>query len=327
MKAAPRVAPEAPCNLCDGSETELIGTRDRRGRPLRTVLCRGCGLVFSDPRPEEAAEQAYYRDRYRQEYKGVFTPRPAQAYRGVLGALDRIARIEHLLRPGAAVLDVGSGAGEFPYVLRSRGYAARAVEPDRACAEFARERLRLNVESRPLAGPAPQGGPFDVITLFHVLEHLVDPRGALRLLATWLAGDGRLVVEVPNVETRTTAPHHRFHRAHLYGFNAVTLAAAGESAGLRAVEHLETPDGGTITAVFARGESRTATDRLAVNSERVRRALDGYTNARHYLGGTVLRQQLRKFRRNARIWRVTRGLSDPVEAIRLAAQTGAHRPS
>lgn len=327
MKPPRRVAPETSCNLCHGSEAELIGTRDRRGRPLRTVLCRGCGLVFSDPRPEEAAEQAYYRDRYRQEYKGVFTPRPAQAYRGVLGALDRIARIEHLLGADAAVLDVGSGAGEFPYVLQSRGYAPRALEPDRACAAFARERLRLDVESRPLAGPVPQGGPFDVITLFHVLEHLVDPLGALSLLASWLAEDGTLVVEVPNVEARTTAPHHRFHRAHLYGFNAVTLAAAGEAAGLEALEHMETPDGGTITAVFARGESRCATDRLAVNSERVRQALDGYTNARHYLGGTLLRQQLSKLRRNARIWRETRRLSDPVEAIRLAARTGAGRPA
>ncbi len=176
----------------------------------------------------------------------------------------------------------------------------------------------MTVESRPLADPPPAGGPFGVITLFHVLEHLVDPRGALELLGSWLAPDGRLVVEVPNVETRSTAPHHRFHRAHLYGFNTVTLDACGEAAGLTALEHMTTPDGGTITTVFAGGESTAATATLGGNANRVRRALNDYTNARHYLGGTLFRQQCRKLARNARVWWATRGLSDPVDAIRRA---------
>jgi 2-polyprenyl-3-methyl-5-hydroxy-6-metoxy-1,4-benzoquinol methylase len=282
--------------------------------------------VFSDPRPDEASEQDYYRERYRQEYKGFFVPRPVQAYRGALGAWDRLARLRSILPKDGPILDIGCGAGEFPFVLKSQGYNASGLEPDQACAEFARTRLDLRIESRPLEDPVPGGGPFQVITMFHVLEHMVDPRSALRLLASWLGEDGRLVVEVPNVESQCTAPHHRFHRAHLYSFNIVSLAATGEAAGLTCTDRMSTPDGGTITAVFARGVSSEATGQLPANADRVRRSLEGYTNLRHYLGGTLIRQQWSKLRRNARVWWATRRLTDPVEAVRLATEREA-RPA
>jgi len=320
MPSTPTVVPETPCNLCQGTEAELVGVKDRHGKPLRSLLCQGCGLVFSDPRPEESAEQDYYREHYRQEYKGFFVPRPVQAYRGALGARDRLRNLSHLLPKDAPILDIGCGAGEFPFVLQSDGYQAAGLEPDRACGEFARKSLDLEIESRPLTEPMPSGGPFQVITLFHVLEHLVDPQKALQLLGSWLAPDGRLIVEVPNVESHCTAPHHRYHRAHLYTFNTVTLAATGEASGLTAVEYMSPPDGGTITVVFAPGESEAATSDLPHNAARVRHALDSYTNTKHYLGGTLLRQQLSKLRRNARVWWMTRGVSDPVAAIRLAAR-------
>src|SRR6187549_942034 len=61
---------ETPCNLCGARNEIVVGTRDRDGHPLRTVLCRTCGLVWTNPRPSAADMNAYYETTYRADYKG-----------------------------------------------------------------------------------------------------------------------------------------------------------------------------------------------------------------------------------------------------------------
>ncbi|MGG7377668.1 methyltransferase domain-containing protein, partial [Escherichia coli] len=75
-----------------------------------------------------------------------------------------------------------------------------------------------------------------LITMFHMLEHVADPRRTLATIREWLLpGCGRLFVEVPNVLSTVQAPRHRFHYAHLYNYSAATLEAFGNAAGLRLV--------------------------------------------------------------------------------------------
>jgi SAM-dependent methyltransferase len=305
------------CVLCGSTRAEAVGHRDRHGQPLQTVLCLGCGLVFTDPRPSAPALEHYYRDEYRREYKGATVPRPMQVYGNAMAAQDRLARIRRYLRAGGSVLDIGSGSGEFLYLLRHAGYRVRGLEPDAGYSSFSQDRLGLDVESRPLGPPVPTGSPFAAITIFHVLEHLENPRGTLATLGSWLEPGGVLVVEVPNIESRTTAPHHRFHRAHLYHFNLETLTALGEMNGLNPVERITAPDGGTITIVFVR-ETPPPVRNLADNADRVRQALNGYTDVEHYLGGTLADRQLRKLGRNLRGRWICRGLRDPAEVLKRA---------
>ena len=206
----------------------------------------------------------------------------------------------------------------------SRRVPERGLEPDAAYCAFARRRLGLDVEARPLEAPPPAGSPFAAITIFHVLEHIENPREALATLQSWLEPEGVLVVEVPNIESRRTAPHHRFHRAHLYHFNVETLAAMGEMNGLNAMKAITAPDGGTITLIFAR-ETPRRIRRLDDNPARVRQALDGYTNLHHYLGGTLVRRQLRKLGQQLRGRWTCRGLRDPVEVLERVANIAEHR--
>jgi SAM-dependent methyltransferase len=237
-----------------------------------------------------------------------------QVYRNVLAARERLGRVGPYLRPGGSLLDIGSGSGEFLYLVGKAGYLARGLEPDEGYSAYVREAFGLDVESRPLGAPPPAGSPFDAITIFHVLEHLENPREAMATLASWLRPGGVLVVEVPNIESRCTAPHHRFHRAHLYHFNRETLSAMGERSGMKVLDCIMAPDLGTITIVFADVPPERRMD-LWNNPARVRRALEGYTNLRHYLGGTLLRQQVRKLGQNIRGRWVCRGLRTPAGVL------------
>ena len=66
------------CNLCGAGNDVVVGARDRDGHPLRTVLCRTCGLVWTNPRPSAADMDAYYETDYRADYKAQTRAAAAQ---------------------------------------------------------------------------------------------------------------------------------------------------------------------------------------------------------------------------------------------------------
>jgi hypothetical protein len=120
--------------------------------------------------------------------------------------------------------------------------------------------------------------------MFHMLEHVPDPGRVLAVVRDWLAPGGHLVVEVPNVDSVVQAPRHRFHFAHLYSFNATTLAALGASVGLAAVSSRESGDGGNVTCVFGRADGLSGGPPAASgNAARTAAVLRNHTTVRHYL--------------------------------------------
>lgn len=282
-------ADDQHCTLCHARSVDVIADRDRHGRPLRTVLCTECGLVFTDPMPDDATLRAFYAQHYRRGSKRSPEPLARHAYRESGRALRRFERIRAYVRPGTRALDVGCGAGFFPYVMRCFGADVSGLEPNEACATWGQRMLDVEILPGFVEDLEPAAGRFDLITMFHVLEHLPDPGAALSRLHACLADDGVLVVEAPDVESTFHAPEHRFHAAHLYNFNISTLCALARRHGfeiesvrrLRVTQHL--------FAVFRRtGERAGAREsRMPENAYRVAAALAAHTRARHYSSPAV----------------------------------------
>lgn len=175
------------------------------------------------------------------------------------------------------------------YLLTHLGRArAEGLEPNRGYAQHARERLALPVHEGFVERSAQIRGDYDLITLHHVLEHLADPRAAMRILHGWLRPGGHLVVEVPNVEATCQAPAHTFHRAHLFTWGLPTLERLGLETGLAPVASQVSGDGGNIDVIFVRddrldlpaGVIRAHTDGYG---QRVAAVLRSHTPMRHYL--------------------------------------------
>ena len=292
-----KAACSIPCNLCGSHSVRQVSDRDRDGAPLRTVMCEGCGLVWTDPRPDEETNRRFYAHDYRVSYKAAPTPKPKHAFRESRRALARYRRIEPLLKPGARVLDVGAGAGFFPYVLQSRGYDVRGIEPNAGFCRWGCENLGVRVENGFLQDFDHTAEPFDLITLNHVLEHLPDPGGALAILRSWLKPDGMLVVEVPNVESTWHAPEKRFHIGHLYNFNPATLLRLARFRGLEAADVLLQPETLHVNVVFrpAMPEPDGADRRLPDNAAHVAAALAQHTRLRHYASPRPHLRALRKW--------------------------------
>ncbi len=283
------------CNLCNATDVRVVALRDRDRRPLRTVMCTGCGLVRCDPMPDPDMLDQYYRERYRIDYKRQHVPSRRHILRAGRVALDRLARLPPLPVPsrgGGRALDIGAGGGEFAYLLgRTSGLAVTGIEPNEGYAAHARRVLGLDLVVSPLHEATPAGGSFDLITMFHVLEHLRDPGAALVRVAAWLAPGGLAVVEVPNIEATCQAPGHLFHPAHLYNFNAAALERLGQKAGLDPVGCWFSADRGNLSVTLRRPAEDTPTAvagaelvgalTMPSNAARVWQVRSGHTAWRH----------------------------------------------
>lgn len=280
---SPSVRASIPCNLCGGTDVTVVAGRSRSGQPLRSVACKGCGLVWSDPRPHEARQ--FYEDDYRLAYKQTFEPQPKHVLRAGDVALSRLAKIRPWLQGRLQILDVGSGGGEFAYLLKTLGHDVQGVEPNKGYAGYAAAQYGLDI-TRGFIGdvPLPEGG-FDLITIWHVLEHTEDPGAVLRQLRGALRPGGTLVVEVPNVEATCQSPRSSFHEAHLYTFNTATLEHLAAKSGLQAQHCQLSDDGGNLTAVFTAmaQPARLASLQLPGNHARVSAIVRGHTPLSHAL--------------------------------------------
>lgn len=101
------------CNLCELYETEEISCVDRDGNYLRTVICKNCGLVWTDPRPNQKEIENYYTRDYRMLYKGSYTPKLKHDFRAGKIAENRYLVLKDLLKCDSVIFDIGSGGGEF----------------------------------------------------------------------------------------------------------------------------------------------------------------------------------------------------------------------
>ena len=273
-----------PCNLCGGSEVSILSTRSRSGNPLRTVICRACGLVWSDPRPHDARQ--FYEAEYRLAYKNTYSPKPKHVVRAGKVALSRFGKIAQLLSSQKTVLDVGTGGGEFAYLLQSLGHVVNGIEPNRGYADHSIQQYGLTVRVGFVQDATFDPASFDIVTIWHVLEHTEDPGFILARLRSWLKPDGVLVVEVPNVEATCQAPRNTFHEAHLYNFNVVSLRRLAKKQGLYETSHLISQDGGSITMFFTRAEPLITDQFCAVipgNCEWISRIVRQHTFLRHHL--------------------------------------------
>ncbi|MDD8026163.1 MAG: class I SAM-dependent methyltransferase [Acidobacteriota bacterium] len=181
-------------------------TRSAEYPGLTLWTCRDCGFVFSDRWSGGFDPKKLYDSFYDQnEIVGRFHS-PVE----IVIRLFRLFRAFKIwtIRPGArSILDIGSGRGFMLYYLkRFFGYRrAAGTQISRGACEFSRRTLGLEMYHDDLPECGLEGGSFEVVTLWHVLEHILDPEGYLEEIKRLLVPGGRLVVEVPNFLSWTKA--------------------------------------------------------------------------------------------------------------------------
>ena len=189
------------------------------------VACQRCGMCFASGLPDEARFSEYYG----QSSKYDMSAAGAEATSFDVQRHKEVAQFiaAHVADRSGPVLDVGTATGALLLALRDEGFTSvHGVEPSPDAARKARVAYGLDV----IAGDVhtakiwPYG--FAVVSLVAVLEHLIDPRSALRETVELLKSDGVLYVLVPDAarfSNYVDAPYQQFSVEHINYFTPNSL--------------------------------------------------------------------------------------------------------
>ena len=216
----------AACGLCGGGAFTVLEDGDD---PHRVLQCRSCSFVFVHPALALSQLSRHYDENYYEEWIGPQKPRRVKMWN------RRLEGIERRRRPGR-LLDVGCGTGQFLQIARERGWKIEGTELSPFAARYAAKRTGAAIFCGDLGKAAFAEKSFDVVTIWHVLEHMADPWRCLAEARKILKDDGLLVVAVPNVDDRVNRLVYRIVKGqrlrlfskddrelHLCHFSAATL--------------------------------------------------------------------------------------------------------
>jgi SAM-dependent methyltransferase len=172
------------CDVCRGT---LLRSVDRE---IALCKCTECGFLFRSPRPSPSRIAAYYSQD--NQYDDWLTHEQERD-----GLWLRRLRIIERYKSGGRLLDVGTGIGQF-LALASRTFDVDGTEVSSKAIEIAKSKYNLNIRPGTIDRIDFAGKLFDIVTAFHVLEHVESPRALLTHCRELLVDDGVIVVAVPN---------------------------------------------------------------------------------------------------------------------------------
>lgn len=215
------------CPICEAGDSDnWLTVKDRfetlDEQEFSIVRCNECGFRYLNPRPEPESLEPFYSNEAYDPF--VSTKSTFSVSDGVYAFVRRFSLwrkrllIEDVQREGL-LLDVGCGTGEFLSYMQNFQWKVTGVEPNADARAYAASRgLRVLPELQRI-----QRSRFQVITLWHVLEHLPDLRSAVQHLIHLLAPSGYLVLAMPNVDASDAREYGEHWVAldtprHLYHF-------------------------------------------------------------------------------------------------------------
>lgn len=239
------------CPVCGAADGEAFLTcKDHyaTGESFELVRCSGCGFVRTQDFPDEAEIGRYYESADYVSHTDTRRGLMNKVYHAVrrLMLARKADMVEGLVAPksGRRLLDIGCGTGYFLSTMKERGWQTLGVEKSRLAREAGQAHFALNVLSD--IREVSDGERFDVITLWHVMEHLQDLKMVFGRLRTLLADGGALVVALPNRSSYDSAFYGADWAAydvprHLWHFEPATFSRLARREGFRVEKYAPMP--------------------------------------------------------------------------------------
>lgn len=190
---------DAPCGLCGSPESILVVVQHQFGEDFHVVQCKKCGMIRTNPRPTPEWKSHFYDPQYNslpEKFGRDFIYAPEKDR---LPSYRRLLRfVQERMKAGGKLIDVGAASGDFVKMAVDEGIDAIACDYSREALAYAEKHYKLKTLQSPAEKIDAPDESFDVVTMFHTIEHLPDPVGVLREMHRILRPEGLILLETPN---------------------------------------------------------------------------------------------------------------------------------
>ena len=225
MKDEPQIEFEdAHCPLCGESELTVILTAQGMDNLTRQAFgiakCSRCDLLITNPRPAASSMERFYEGGFYETHEKAIKRYLVNPAMDVFQRI-RLKNISRFKKTGS-LLDVGSGKGKFLDIAARSGWEAWGIEPSQRSRTFVQKKHGVKVFGGKFEDVDIPDRYFDVVTMWHTLEHFYNPLEILERIRGKLKDDGILVVRVPNCDSwdfrlgkekwfQLDVPRHLYH--------------------------------------------------------------------------------------------------------------------
>lgn len=199
--------------------------------------CSACGFAVTNPRPANEDLGKYYESDEYISHSNTSKGLVSKMYQRVRKYTMRkkVEMVRELAGKTGRLLDIGCGTGEFLAASKNAGWDVTGIEPSPSARQAAKANHQLTALDEPELQNLPTAA-YDVITMWHVLEHVPDLPGRMQALKKLLAPGGTLIIAVPNRNSHD-ADYYKTHWAaydvprHLWHFRPDDIRALAKTHG------------------------------------------------------------------------------------------------
>ena len=195
------------CPVCLNPVTApaLVGTDflfESTSKTFTLYSCEACRCLFLHPMPDSREIERFYPADYWWNARRSGGLKKLESVYRKLALRDHIAFITKAAGDrGVDVLDVGCGSGTLLGLLKHRGFRVTGLDFSAEAAAIAKAENGVDVAVGTLEEAHFPAESFDVVTLFHVMEHVTTPRQVLAEVSRVLKPNGVAILQVPNIES------------------------------------------------------------------------------------------------------------------------------
>ena len=239
------------CPLCGGQQLEHALTctdHYASGETFEVVRCAHCGFLMTQNAPVEAKIGRYYETpdyiSHSDTQKGMMNRVYHWVRQFMLSRKASLVKQASKMSTGT-LLDYGTGTGYFANAMAQKQWTVKSIEKSPQARAFAKERFGLDVDAE-TALPFYEPKSFDVITLWHVLEHVEHLNEMWETLHKILKDRGVLIMAVPNPDSYDAQKYGKWWAAydvprHLWHFRPSVMQQFGAKHGFILEERIPMP--------------------------------------------------------------------------------------
>ena len=191
------------CQICAQGKFETLAEKDRYGLQHKTVICKNCGLVYSNPQMSLGSYIEFYESEYRNLYVGtqrpteLFFKRQVKKGKSIYKFIN--CAVSNFIKNKTKVLEIGCGAGGILHYFKQKGCIEKGIDLGGEYLLFGKKNYNLDLVKGSIQNLVLDFIP-DIIIYSHVLEHITDLNSELNYIKDLMSPNSILYIEVPGIK-------------------------------------------------------------------------------------------------------------------------------